>query len=107
MTAVRVPVFTGHAEAITVEFEDKMNEDIARKAFKNAEGLTLVDNRENGGYVTQFESTGNDDVYISRLRNDTSKENSITFWCVSDNVRKGAALNTIQIAEKMIEMDII
>ncbi|MFL2659601.1 MAG: aspartate-semialdehyde dehydrogenase [Alphaproteobacteria bacterium] len=106
-TAVRVPVFTGHAEAITVEFEGKMNEDIARKAFKNAEGLTLIDNRENGGYVTQFESTGNDDVYISRLRNDTSKENSITFWCVSDNVRKGAALNTIQIAEKMIEMDII
>jgi len=106
-TAVRVPVFTGHAEAITVECENEMNEDIARKSFKNTKGLKLIDNRENGGYVTQFESVGNDDVYISRLRNDTSKENSITFWCVSDNVRKGAALNTIQIAEKMIEMKII
>ena len=106
-TAVRIPVFTGHAEALTVEFDGEMNEDIARKAFEGAEGLTLVDKREPGGYVTQVECAGQDDVYVSRLRNDTSKENTISFWCVADNVRKGAALNTIQIAEKMIELKII
>ena len=106
-TAVRVPSFVGHAESITVEFSDEMNADKARELLGEAEGLIVVDHRADGGYVTQVECSGEDAVYVSRLRDDVSKKNSISFWCVADNVRKGAALNTIQIAEKMIEMSLI
>ena len=106
-TAVRVPAFVGHAESITVEFSDDMNADRARDLLNEAEGLIVVDHRADGGYVTQIECSGEDAVYVSRIRDDVSKKNSISFWCVADNVRKGAALNTVQIAEKIIEMKLI
>ena len=106
-TAVRVPVFVGHAESITVEFSDEMNADRARDLLNEAEGVIVVDHRADGGYVTQIECSGEDAVYVSRLRDDVSKKNSISFWCIADNVRKGAALNAVQIAEKMIEMKLI
>ena len=106
-TAVRVPVFIGHAESITVEFSDEMNADRARDLLNEAEGVIVVDHRADGGYVTQIECSGEDAVYVSRLRDDVSKKNSISFWCIADNVRKGAALNAVQIAEKMIEMKLI
>ncbi len=106
-TAVRVPSFIGHAEAVTVEFSSEMNAKKARELLNEAEGVIVVDHRADGGYVTPIECAGEDAVYISRLRDDVSKENSISFWCVADNVRKGAALNTVQIAEKMIEMKLI
>lgn len=103
-TAVRIPTFIGHAESITVEFAEDINEKQFRDALAGAEGLSVVDHRANEGYVTPVECAGEDKVYVSRIRKDSSKENSFCFWCVSDNVRKGAALNTVQIAEKMIEM---
>lgn len=102
-TCVRVPVFIGHSEAVHVEFSEKVTVEEARKALKNASGCTLLDQREDGGYVTPKESAGNDDTYVSRIRKDTSTKNSLSMWVVSDNLRKGAALNTIQIAEKLIE----
>lgn len=106
-TCVRVPSFIGHAESLTVEFDGIMNEDIARDALRNAQGVVVLDHREDGGYVTQVECAGEDAVYVSRIRNDTSINNSISFWCVSDNIRKGAALNTIQIAESLIAHKIL
>ena len=102
-TCVRVPVFIGHSEAVHVEFSEKVTVEEARKALKNASGCTLLDQREDGGYVTPKECAGNDDTYVSRIRKDTSTKNSLSMWVVSDNLRKGAALNTIQIAEKLIE----
>ncbi len=102
-TCVRVPVFIGHSEAVHVEFSEKVTVEEARKALKNASGCTLLDQREDGGYVTPKECAGNDDTYVSRIRKDTSTKNSLSMWIVSDNLRKGAALNTIQIAEKLIE----
>ena len=102
-TCVRVPVFIGHSEAVHVEFSEKITVEEARKALKNASGCTLLDQREDGGYVTPKECAGNDDTYVSRIRKDTSTKNSLSMWVVSDNLRKGAALNTIQIAEKLIE----
>ena len=102
-TCVRVPVFIGHSEAVQVEFSEKVTVEEARKALKNASGCTLLDQREDGGYVTPKECAGNDDTYVSRIREDTSTKNSLSMWVVSDNLRKGAALNTIQIAEKLIE----
>lgn len=106
-TAVRVPSFIGHAEALTVECTDTMNADMARDALRQASGVVVVDHREDGGYVTQVECAGEDAVYISRIRNDSSKENSISFWCVADNVRKGAALNTVQIAEELVRQGLV
>lgn len=105
-TAVRIPTFIGHAEAITVEFDEDINEKQFRDALSSAEGLAVVDHRANEGYVTPVECAGEDKVYVSRIRKDISKDNSFCFWCVADNVRKGAALNTVQIAEKMIEMNL-
>jgi len=102
-TCVRVPVFIGHSEAVHVEFSENVTVEEARKAIKNASGCTLLDQREDGGYVTPKECAGNDDTYVSRIREDTSTKNSLSMWVVSDNLRKGAALNTIQIAEKLIE----
>ncbi len=106
-TAVRVPAFVGHGESLTVEFDGNMNENIAREAFRNAAGVVVVDHRADGGYVTQVECAGEDAVYVSRIRNDSSRQDAISFWCVSDNMRKGAALNAIQIAENLIAQRLI
>ncbi len=102
-TCVRVPVFIGHAEAVNVEFENKVSVDEARSAIKNASGCSLLDERKDGGYVTPKECAGNDDTYVSRIREDSAVANALSLWVVSDNLRKGAALNTIQIAEILME----
>ncbi|PZO68239.1 MAG: aspartate-semialdehyde dehydrogenase [Paracoccus denitrificans] len=98
-TCVRVPVFVGHSEAINVEFEDFLDEDEARDILREAPGILLVDKREPGGYITPVECVGDFATFISRLRQDSTVENGLNFWCVSDNLRKGAALNAVQIAE--------
>jgi aspartate-semialdehyde dehydrogenase len=102
-TCVRVPVFVGHGEAVNVEFESPVDVDEARAALRDALGVVVVDEREDGGYVTPKEATGEDAVFVSRLREDVSVENGLSMWVVSDNLRKGAALNTVQIAEALIE----
>ena len=101
-TCVRVPVFIGHAEAINIEFHNPVTEAQARAALKNAPGVVVIDHRENDGYVTPAECAGEDAVYVSRIRKDPTIANGLSLWCVSDNLRKGAALNTIQIAEVLI-----
>jgi aspartate-semialdehyde dehydrogenase len=98
-TCVRVPVFIGHAEAVNVEFEQPLDEDEARKLLKAAPGLSVVDHRVDEGYVTPQESAGEDLVYVSRIRNDPTVPNGLNLWVVADNLRKGAALNAVQIAE--------
>ena len=98
-TAVRVPVFYGHSEAINIEFEEFLDEDEARDILREAPGIMLIDKREDEGYVTPVESAGDSATYISRVREDPTVENGLTLWCVSDNLRKGAALNAVQIAE--------
>ncbi len=98
-TCVRVPVFVGHAEAINIEFEDFLDEDEARDLLREAPGILVVDKREDGGYTTPVECVGEYATFISRIRQDTTVENGINLWCVSDNLRKGAALNAVQIAE--------
>jgi aspartate-semialdehyde dehydrogenase len=100
---VRVPVFVGHAEAVFVEFEKPVEEDAARAVLRNAPGIAVVDHRNDEGYVTPMESAGEDKVYISRLRRDPTVPNGLVFWCVSDNLRKGAALNAVQIAEVLVD----
>ncbi|MEM9756045.1 MAG: aspartate-semialdehyde dehydrogenase [Pseudomonadota bacterium] len=100
-TCVRVPVFVGHSEAINVEFEDFLDEDEARDILREAPGIMVVDKREDGGYVTPVESVGDYATFISRIRQDPTVENGLAFWCVSDNLRKGAALNAVQIAETL------
>ncbi|CAA9209666.1 MAG: Aspartate-semialdehyde dehydrogenase [uncultured Acetobacteraceae bacterium] len=106
-TCVRVPVFVGHAEAINVEFENPIDEEQARDLLREAPGVQLVDRREDGGYVTPSEAAGEDAVYVSRLRRDPTVPNGLAFWCVSDNLRKGAALNAVQIAEALVEQGLI
>ena len=101
-TCVRVPVFIGHAEAVSVEFERPISEDDARAALRAAPGVTVVDFRVDEGYVTPVEAVGEDLVYVSRIRKDTTVANGLSFWVVGDNLRKGAALNAIQIAEELI-----
>jgi len=98
-TCVRVPVFVGHSEAVNIEFEDFLDEDEARDILREAPGIMVVDKREDGGYVTPIESVGEYATYISRIRQDSTIENGLNLWCVSDNLRKGAALNAVQIAE--------
>ena len=98
-TCVRVPVFIGHSEAVNVEFEEPITVDEAHEILRTAPGCLVVDKHEPGGYVTPYECAGEDATYISRVREDTTVENGLTFWCVSDNLRKGAALNAVQIAE--------
>jgi len=98
-TCVRVPVFIGHAEAVNVEFERPLDEDEARKLLKAAPGLSVVDHRVDEGYVTPQESAGEDPVYVSRIRKDPTVPSGLNFWVVADNLRKGAALNAVQIAE--------
>ena len=102
-TCVRVPVFIGHAEAVNVEFDGPVSEDAARKALKAAAGITVVDRRADEGYVTPAECAGEDPVFVSRIRKDPTVEHGINMWVVADNLRKGAALNTVQIAEALIK----
>jgi aspartate-semialdehyde dehydrogenase len=106
-TCVRVPVFIGHSEAVNVEFENPITADEAREILRKAPGCLVIDKREPGGYVTPYESAGEDATYISRIREDATVENGLSFWCVSDNLRKGAALNTIQIAECLINRKLL
>ncbi len=101
-TCVRVPVFIGHGEAVNVEFEHPVTAGEARAALREAPGVEVVDVREDGGYVTPIESAGEDAVYVSRIRKDPTVPHGLSFWCVSDNLRKGAALNAVQIAEELI-----
>jgi aspartate-semialdehyde dehydrogenase len=101
-TCVRVPVFIGHAEAVHVEFERPIDEDEARDALRAAPGVTVLDRRDDGGYATPAEVAGEDPVYVSRLRKDPTVPHGLAFWCVSDNLRKGAALNAVQIAEELV-----
>ena len=103
-TCVRVPVFVGHSEAINIEFEDFLDEDEARDILREAPGVMVIDKREDGGYVTPVEAAGDYATFISRIRQDSTVENGINLWCVSDNLRKGAALNAIQIAETLGRM---
>ena len=106
-TCVRVPVFIGHAEAIHVEFETAITEKQAWDAWRAQEGLTVLDHREDGGYATQSETAGEDPVFVSRLRRDPTVPHGLAFWCVADNLRKGAALNAVQIAETLIAQGLI
>ena len=101
-TCVRVPVFVGHSEAVNVEFESELSLDHARAALRAAPGVTVIDHRTDEGYVTPVEAAGEDNVYISRLRKDPTVKHGLNMWVVSDNLRKGAALNAIQIAEVLI-----
>jgi aspartate-semialdehyde dehydrogenase len=101
-TCVRVPVFIGHAEAITVEFEHAIDEKTAREALRKAPGVSVVDRRVDEGYVTPVEAAGEDNVYVSRIRRDPTVKNGLALWVVADNLRKGAALNAVQIAEALI-----
>ncbi len=98
-TCVRVPVFVGHSEAINIEFEDPIDWQEAQDILREAPGILLIDKREPGGYITPVECVGDYATYISRVRQDSTVENGISLWCVSDNLRKGAALNAVQIAE--------
>jgi aspartate-semialdehyde dehydrogenase len=98
-TCVRVPVFVGHSESINIEFEDFLDEHEARDILREAPGIMVIDKREAGGYITPIECVGDYATYISRIRQDSTVDNGISLWCVSDNLRKGAALNAVQIAE--------
>jgi aspartate-semialdehyde dehydrogenase len=98
-TCVRVPVFVGHSESINIEFEDFLDEDEARDILREAPGIMVVDKREAGGYITPIECVGDYATFISRIRQDSTIDNGLNLWCVSDNLRKGAALNAVQIAE--------
>jgi aspartate-semialdehyde dehydrogenase len=101
-TCVRVPVFVSHAEAVNVEFDKPLSADEARSILKSAPGVGVVDHRVDEGYVTQVEAAGEDKVYVSRIREDATIENGLSLWVVADNLRKGAALNAVQIAEKLV-----
>jgi aspartate-semialdehyde dehydrogenase len=98
-TCVRVPVFVGHSEAISVEFERPLSAAAAQAILREAPGVMLVDKREDGGYVTPLECVGEYATYVSRVRKDPTVEYGLQLWCVADNLRKGAALNAVQIAE--------
>ena len=102
-TCVRVPVFVGHSEAVNIEFEDPLDADEARDILRESPGIMVVDEHEDGGYVTPVDCVGDYATFVSRIRDDITAENAISLWCVSDNLRKGAALNTVQIAEVLID----
>ena len=101
-TCVRVPVFIGHSEAVNVEFEHPVTASEARAILRDAPGVTVMDTRDDGGYMTPADCAGEDAVYVSRVRKDPTVPNGLSFWCVSDNLRKGAALNAVQIAETLV-----
>ena len=106
-TAVRVPVFVGHAEAVNIEFENPISPDEARDVLREAPGIVVVDKREDGGYITPVDCVGEYSTFVSRIREDSTVENGLVIWVVSDNLRKGAALNAIQIAETLIERGLL
>jgi aspartate-semialdehyde dehydrogenase len=106
-TCVRVPVFIGHSEAVSIEFENPISAEEARELLRNAPGCLVIDKREGGGYATPYEAAGEDATFISRVREDPTVDNGLLLWCVSDNLRKGAALNAIQIAECLINRKLI
>ena len=106
-TCVRVPVFVGHSEVVNLEFEEPISVDEAWALLRSAPGCLVIDKREAGGYVTPYESVGEDATYISRVREDPTVENGLVMWVVSDNLRKGAALNAVQIAECLINRKLI
>jgi aspartate-semialdehyde dehydrogenase len=106
-TCVRVPVFVGHSEAVNAEFENPISDDEAREILREAPGVLVVDKREDGGYVTPVECVGEFATYVSRIRIDPTVENGLAFWVVSDNLRKGAALNAVQIAELLLNRGLI
>lgn len=106
-TCVRVPVFIGHSEAVNIEFANPISADEARNILREAPGCLVIDKRETGGYVTPHEAAGEDATYISRIRDDPTVDNGLVLWCVSDNLRKGAALNAVQIAEALVNRKLI
>jgi len=106
-TCVRVPVFIGHSEAVDIEFEQPITAERARTILRESPGVLVVDKREDGGYVTPIEAAGEDATYVSRIRKDPTVEHGLSMWVVSDNLRKGAALNAIQIAESLINRKLI
>jgi aspartate-semialdehyde dehydrogenase len=106
-TCVRVPVFIGHALAVHVEFANPLTAGEARATLRDAPGITVMDVREDGGYATPAEIAGEDDVFVSRIRKDPSVPHGIAFWCVADNLRKGAALNAVQIAESLVAQNLL
>jgi aspartate-semialdehyde dehydrogenase len=106
-TCVRVPVFIGHSEAVNVEFHNPVTVAEARQALRDAPGIIVMDTHEDGGYITPIECAGEDATFVSRLRKDPTIEHGLSFWCVSDNLRKGAALNAVQIAETVIAMGLL
>ncbi len=106
-TAVRVPVFVGHSEAVNIEFEDELSADEARAILREAPGCLVIDKREDGGYVTPVECVGDFATFISRIREDSTVDNGLNIWVVSDNLRKGAALNTVQIAELLLNRGLL
>ena len=106
-TCVRVPVFIGHAEAVSVEFEQPVNVGEARDLLRNFPGVVVIDGHDDGGYITPADCQGEDAVYVSRIRRDPTVPNGLGFWCVSDNLRKGAALNAVQIAESLVSQNLL
>ncbi|MBC7799382.1 MAG: aspartate-semialdehyde dehydrogenase [Gemmatimonadaceae bacterium] len=106
-TCVRVPVFIGHSEAITVEFHDPVTASDARTILREAPGVIVMDTRDDGGYMTPADCAGEDAVFVSRVRKDPTVEHGLSFWCVSDNLRKGAALNAVQIAETIVAQGLL
>jgi aspartate-semialdehyde dehydrogenase len=106
-TCVRVPVFISHSEAVNIEFENPITPEEAREILSRAPGCLVIDKREPGGYATPYEAAGEDATYISRIREDATVENGLVLWCVSDNLRKGAALNAVQIAEVLVNRKLI
>ena len=102
-TAARVPVFVGHCEAVNLEFENEISADEARDILREAPGVVVIDKREDGGYITPVECVGEYATFVSRIREDATVENGLNLWVVSDNLRKGAALNAVQIAETLVE----
>jgi aspartate-semialdehyde dehydrogenase len=106
-TCVRVPVFVSHSEAVAVEFDNPITADEARDILREAPGCLVIDKREPGGYVTPVEAAGEDATYISRIREDPTVDNGLMLWIVSDNLRKGAALNAVQIAEVLVNRKLI
>jgi aspartate-semialdehyde dehydrogenase len=106
-TCVRVPVFVGHSESLNIEFERPITADEAREILRDAPGVLVVDKREPGGYVTPVEAAGEYATYVSRIREDSTVENGLALWIVADNLLKGAALNAVQIAETLVERNLI
>lgn len=105
-TCVRVPTFIGHGEAVNLELDGPLSEREAREILRESPGITVVDEREDGGYITPVEAAGESTTYVSRIREDPTVENGLNLWITADNLRKGAALNTVQIAELLVDREL-